>query len=120
MFARRRIRQLEAEAKVLREAVDWYAVNDNWKRRGIHPRGTPVRWEMSPAQKDHGGRAREAQVKADAIRRGPFAQLLSDIRGVFESRSNKRAVETTIAEAAEHLRVRVTVPQPLLSRDFSD
>ena len=70
MFGRRRIRQLEAEVKVLRDALDWYAVNDNWRRRSTHAKGTPVRWEMSPAQRDHGGRARAATLQADAIRAG--------------------------------------------------
>jgi hypothetical protein len=68
IFGRRRIRQLEAEVKVLRGAVDWYSVNENWKRHSTHAKGTPVRWEMSAAQRDHGGRARAAAESARLIR----------------------------------------------------
>ena len=120
MFGRQRIRRLQSEIKVLREAVDWYAVNDNWKRRGIHPKGTPVRFEMSPAQKDHGGRARAAQVQADRIRRGAIGRILDAFRGRFYAQLDERAAQKSIAHAADHLQRRVTVPAPLAVNDASD
>ena len=40
------------------EAMLFYACADSYKRRGVHPKGSPVRYEASPIVRDHGGRAR--------------------------------------------------------------
>lgn len=52
-FKRRgaRIRELE-------RVLNWYADESHWRRRAINPKGSPRRWEKSPAAKDRGARAR--------------------------------------------------------------
>ncbi len=42
------------------EAMQFYGCADSYKRRGVHPKGSPVRYEASPIVRDHGGRARAA------------------------------------------------------------
>lgn len=111
MFGRRRIRQLEAEIAVLITALDFYAINDNWKRRSKYSTGR--HWAMSPAGQDHGGRAREALLKAKAIRRGAVGRLIDDVRAWFHARRDAAKAKRSIANAAEHLKHRVTVPAPL-------
>lgn len=52
-FKRRgaRIRELE-------RVLNWYADESHWRRRAINSKGSPRRWEKSPAAKDRGARAR--------------------------------------------------------------
>lgn len=107
MFGRKRIRSLEAQLNACREALDWYAVNDNWKRHSTHAKGTPVRWEMSPAQRDHGGRARAA---VEASR-----QVRTHARGLFSTwRTKHQGESATDAAWKKHVeaarKVSVTVP----------
>ena len=112
MFGRRRIRQLEAEIAVLNAALDFYAINDNWKRRAKHTKGR--HWELSAAGKDHGARAREAQLKAKAIRRGPLATVADGVRDWIQKLRTARETERAIAQAAGYLKHHtVAVPLPL-------
>jgi hypothetical protein len=55
MFSR--IRQLQQENDALRSALRWYAARSTWRRRAKNPKGTPRRWEKSPAAHDRGERA---------------------------------------------------------------
>jgi hypothetical protein len=110
MFGLRRIRQLQAEIAVLRGALDFYAINDNWRRRAKHVKGR--QWELSTAAKDHGARAREALVKADAIRRRPLAKLRDKVRQHWQSYRSDLAARRAIASAATVLKRGIRVPAP--------
>lgn len=111
MFGRRRIRQLEAEIAVLNAALDFYAVNDNWRRRAKYSKGR--HWEMCAASKDHGARAREALLKAKAIRRSPVAKLAHELRVLWQSIRSEFETRRSIANAADHMKRVVHVPAPL-------
>lgn len=117
MFGLRRIRKLEAEIAVLSAALDFYAINDNWRRRAKHSKGR--HWELSAAGKDHGARAREALLKAKAIRRGLLGKIAHNVGAWWQERRDTRDAEHVIEHAAKHLKssslppMRVTVPMPL-------
>jgi hypothetical protein len=123
MFGLRRIRQLQAEVAVLRGALDFYAINDNWRRRAKHVKGR--QWELSAAAKDHGARAREALVKADAIRRKPLAKLIVQLRtwwrkgtalgahGALKYRVFRRSKPCVVHVDVPAMRVTVPAPLPI-------
>jgi hypothetical protein len=52
------IKRLRRENALLRESLDWYATSGNWRRRGAHAKGDPVKWIKSPAAFDRGARAK--------------------------------------------------------------
>lgn len=110
MFGRRRIRQLQAEITVLSAALDFYAINDNWRRRAKHIKGR--HWELSATGKDHGARAREALMRAAAIRRRPLAKLVDAVRQHWHSLRTEVAARRAIAGAANVLKRGVHVPPP--------
>jgi hypothetical protein len=117
MFGLRRIRQLQAENAVLRGALDFYAINDNWRRRAKHVKGR--HWELSAAGKDHGARAREALVKADAIRRRPLAKFVDKVRQLVGKRASSEPEFLEIPASlrrsqAPVLAVTVPAPRPLI------
>lgn len=60
----RTLLRLRRENRAMRAVLGWYAVVDHWRRRGKHPAGSPRRrWEMAPAHRDRGGRARAVLTK---------------------------------------------------------
>ena len=75
MLLRLRLRALQRENRVLREALDWYACKVNWRRRGINPKGAPRKWKKSPAAFDRGARARVVIDLLEAKHAGPLRRL---------------------------------------------
>ena len=63
--------------KQVKEALLFYGCAETYKRRGIHPKGSPVRYALAPIVHDHGGRARAA---LEALQRG---SLRHRIRRLF-------------------------------------
>ena len=76
MFGRKRRTRLAHENAALREALGWYATSSNWRRRGAHAKGDPVKWVKSPAAFDRGSRAKFVLSQVDAMRDEPFAGVL--------------------------------------------
>lgn len=102
-----KMRSMRREIAELRRALDWYAVLENWRRRSVHPKGsTRKRWELSPAHKDRGARAR-AVLNAHPSR-NPVRRLIE----LFKRRPLESAPEQLPMALAP---IAVTVPQPLAS-----
>jgi hypothetical protein len=62
---------------ILREALEWYANREVYRRRGKHPEGSPVRFDLAPIVPDKGARARRALNKVDVIRWNSLPRRLS-------------------------------------------
>jgi len=71
----RTLLRLRRENQAMRAVLGWYAVLDHWRRRGTHPKGTRVRFEMAPAHRDRGGRARAVLTKYPSRR--PWSQRIA-------------------------------------------
>lgn len=54
MFGRKR------QIEIMRQALLYYANRDTYRRRGVHPKGSPVRYEPAHIVNDNGSRARVA------------------------------------------------------------
>ena len=64
----RHIRQLKRENDEMRAALRWYAARSTWRRRAKNVKGTPRRWEKSPAAHDRGDRAMRVILRIEAER----------------------------------------------------
>jgi hypothetical protein len=123
MFGRKRIRILEVQVNELHTALSFYADSENWKRRGIHPPGTPVKFEMSPMVKDHGGRARAALMRLRISRMQMPLGLAERFRLRMDRRKSLRDTqaaskalgEATAALINNQLGRPVSVPDPMSS-----
>ena len=74
--------------KQVKEALLFYGCAETYKRRGIHPKGSPVRYEAAPIVQDHGGRARAA---LDELERLSFRHR---IRRLFRGKGTGKALRT--------------------------
>lgn len=55
MFGIKSRRRLLRENAAMREALNWYAAQETWRRKGIHQKGAPrKKWRKSPAAFDRG------------------------------------------------------------------
>jgi hypothetical protein len=45
---------------IMRKALLYYANRDTYRRVGVHPKGSPVKYDPAPIVNDHGSRARAA------------------------------------------------------------
>lgn len=69
MFGFKTRRQLLRENKAMREALLWYAAAETWRRKGIHPKGSPrKKWRKSPAAFDRGHLANRVLTDIDESR----------------------------------------------------
>lgn len=64
MFGRKR------QIEVMRQALLYYANRDTYRRKGKHPKGSPVRYKHAPIVDDHGTRALKALREVERIK--PF------------------------------------------------
>lgn len=48
------------QLKIMRAALLYYANRDTYRRVGVHPKGSPVKYDPAPIVVDHGSRARLA------------------------------------------------------------
>ncbi|MEV8518622.1 hypothetical protein ABZR86_02380 [Dyella marensis] len=81
------------------DALQFYACAESYKRRGVHPKGSPVRYEASPIVRDHGGRARAALEELHRRR------IFTRIRRLFRRERKDWGPRV------------ITVPGPLFSAD---
>lgn len=69
MFGFKSRRRLLRENAAMREALLWYAAQETWRRKGIHPKGAPrKKWRKSPAAFDRGHLAIRVLTEIDAPR----------------------------------------------------
>jgi hypothetical protein len=87
MFGRGRLLR---ENVNMREALSFYAAAANWRRRAIHAKGMPKRWDKSPAAYDRGDRAIAAilAIENARARRGVLQQL----RNLFRRKPKPRQI----------------------------
>lgn len=52
---------------IMRKALLYYANRDTYRRVGVHPKGSPVKYDPAPIVHDHGSHARLALHDADAV-----------------------------------------------------
>jgi len=50
---------------IMRKALLYYANRDTYRRVGVHPKGSPVKYDPAPIVDDHGSRARAALHAVD-------------------------------------------------------
>lgn len=61
MFGRKR------QIEVMRQALLYYANRDTYRRKGKHPKGSPVKYKHAPIVDDHGSTARLALRRVDSM-----------------------------------------------------
>lgn len=99
----RRLHRLQRENQLLREALRYYANRGIWRRAGVHPKGTPVKYSPAPIINDKGMRAREAFSEIDRMHRpSSIHRLLSALRQ---------------RKDPAHETYRATVPAPAISEE---
>jgi hypothetical protein len=91
----RRIRQLQRENDALRAALSWYAARSTWRRRAKNPKGTPRRWEKSPAAHDRGDRALRVILQVEGER--SRLSLWHRLRSMVSKRQPRRDPPTVPA-----------------------
>jgi len=64
------------QVAIMRKALLYYANRDTYRRVGVHPKGSPVRYDPAPIVNDHGSRARDALHAVD----GPGLGVLRLLR----------------------------------------
>jgi hypothetical protein len=52
---------------IMRKALLYYASRDTYRRVGVHPKGSPVKYDPAPIVNDHGSRARAALHDASGL-----------------------------------------------------
>lgn len=82
MFGRRRLRQLQHENDVLREALGFYAAVRHWQRRGANAKGEPRSWIKPRATVDRGAKARLVLLALQPRAARPMAHRF---RGLFRA-----------------------------------
>lgn len=106
MFGRKRIAELQRQVSVMRSALLWYATEENWRRKGIHPKGARKKWRKSSAAFDRGAVASRALAVVDGSMappespRAPAFPPRDDFKHVVAEREEVAATSVP-AESAE-------------------
>ncbi|OOG61417.1 hypothetical protein B0E46_15675 [Rhodanobacter sp. B04] len=79
MFGFKSRRRLLRENEVMRQALNWYAAQETWRRKGVHQKGAPrKKWQKSPAAYDRGHLAIRALTRIEEPHSGTWSVTVPD------------------------------------------